>query len=106
MMKAPTGWQRIGSVGVDSGQLMIIDPCYIPNDWDDDFNSEKEESYGGICRVTLDDGYGEVMGGEIFATQTYWGDGGYPVYGKFIDGRLACFMVDMYGDDISDGWED
>ena len=95
----PYGFEKIGQVFVDSGQLMIIDPCYIPSDWDDNFDSEKEESYGGICRVTLADGYGEVMNGGIFATQTYRGDGCYPVYGKFIDGKLAGFYVDMYGDE-------
>ncbi len=25
--------EKIGVVGVDSGQLMIVDPCYIDNDW-------------------------------------------------------------------------
>ena len=26
-------WEKIGDVGVDSGQLMITDPCYLLNQW-------------------------------------------------------------------------
>jgi|LSQX01.1.fsa_nt_gb hypothetical protein len=26
--------KRIGVVGVDSGQLLLIDPCYIDNEWE------------------------------------------------------------------------
>lgn len=31
---------RLGEVGIDSGQLLVIDPCYL-HDWD------HERSYGG-----------------------------------------------------------
>jgi hypothetical protein len=26
-------WRKIGEVGVDSGQLMLCDPCYIDSEW-------------------------------------------------------------------------
>lgn len=29
----PSDLVRIGSVGVDSGQLLLIDPCYIDSQW-------------------------------------------------------------------------
>lgn len=34
-MARPTGknWVLLGSVGVDSGQLMVCDPCYIDSEW-------------------------------------------------------------------------
>jgi hypothetical protein len=32
-MKAKDEWVEIGVVGVDSGQLMVCDPCYIESDW-------------------------------------------------------------------------
>jgi hypothetical protein len=32
----PEGWDRIGVVGVDSGQLLICDPCYIDSEWKDE----------------------------------------------------------------------
>ena len=33
-------WVKIGEVGVDSGQLMVCDPCYIDSQW-------KNEKYPG-----------------------------------------------------------
>jgi hypothetical protein len=28
-----TLWEKVGVVGVDSGQLMVCDPCYIDGEW-------------------------------------------------------------------------
>jgi len=33
MKSKKTKWVRIGIVGVDSGQLMVCDPCYIDGEW-------------------------------------------------------------------------
>jgi hypothetical protein len=33
MMKIPKNFELIGEVGVDSGQLMVCDPCYIGSEW-------------------------------------------------------------------------
>jgi hypothetical protein len=49
-----TKWKRIGQVGVDSGQVLIVDPCYRDTDLPD-------------YEVTL---------------QTAHGDGVYPVYAR------------------------
>jgi hypothetical protein len=27
------GWEFVGVVGVDSGTLMVTDPCYIASEW-------------------------------------------------------------------------
>lgn len=36
-------WIEIGRVGVDSGQLMICDPCYIDSEWEkEDFESNTD----------------------------------------------------------------
>jgi len=37
-MARPRGnnWKLLGSVGVDSGQLMVCDPCYIDSEWKQD----------------------------------------------------------------------
>jgi hypothetical protein len=32
-MPAKKGEVKIGEVGVDSGQLMVCDPCYIDSEW-------------------------------------------------------------------------
>ena len=97
----------VGAVGVDSGQLMIVDPCYITDG----------PVYEDICNVTLEKpGYGEVDGG--FATSTLYGDGLYPVYAiTDVRGRIRGMLVwmddeepedeDDVPDDVpDDGWYD
>jgi len=37
----PEQWIKIGSCGVDSGQLMIVDPCYLDKWENDEFKYEK-----------------------------------------------------------------
>jgi hypothetical protein len=34
-------WVSAGRVGVDSGQIMVIDPCYITKDFDNHDGSQK-----------------------------------------------------------------
>ena len=73
-----------GHCGVDSGQIMVIDPCYALKDEFDDMNG----NYRSVCNVTLsDDGYGEFplpangyTGSIGVATTSGYGDGCYPVY--------------------------
>jgi hypothetical protein len=90
----------IGYVGVDSGQIMITDPCYIDSQWTshgDNFSHEPDSKglypfdYGGACSATLSD---EQAGALRFAmghegagvvTSAGFGDGSYPVYATFSD---------------------
>ena len=73
-----------GYCGVDSGQIMVIDPCYALKDEFDDLNG----NYRSVCNVTLsDDGYGEFSlpangyNQSIgVVTSSGYGDGCYPVY--------------------------
>ena len=152
--------ELIGYVGVDSGQVMIVDPCYL-GDWkDNDFNyrtgirnkktgreiacwdeveglgkinwatplpefdgkdmnalaEDKENwvkfdeypdkgqfNYSGVCGVTADDeGAGEIAigGSSCVASQTYMGDGSYPVYAeKDKYGRIKKLVIDFYGEE-------
>ena len=68
-----------GHCGVDSGQIMVIDPCYALKDEFDDMNG----NYRSVCNVTLsDDGYGEFplpangyTGSIGVATSSGYGDG-------------------------------
>lgn len=77
--------ELVGAVGVDSGQLMIVDPCYVTDG----------PVYDDICNVTLSDkGHGEVANG--FASTTVFGDGLYPVYAvKDEGGRIRGMFVWM-----------
>lgn len=106
--------QLVGHIGVDSGQVMLLDPCYL-DDWKgNEFadNRPGEFSYAGACTATLSDkGYGELnfaMGhsGVAFACGTRWGDGTYPVYAEFDkDGRVTSLTIDFEDQGIADDTE-
>jgi len=47
---------KLGVVGVDSGQLLITDPCYIDSEWEEEeFSNKKPKnfSYNACCKKTL-----------------------------------------------------
>ena len=102
--KIQNGVIKIGSCPVDSGQIMLVDPCYL-----DDFNSDdydfqqynlKESgapfSYSGVCNVTLQSAAQGGQVGSAVATTTGWGDGRYPVFATIEDGRVT--QVTIYFD--------
>jgi hypothetical protein len=79
----------LGHVGVDSGQIMISDPCYVGDfKHDEDFDPARADdagnypySYNGSCGATLSD----AMGGQLALEQgvvssTGYGDGSYEVW--------------------------
>lgn len=103
--------EYIGNVGVDSGQLMVTDPCYIDDEWHHDLRegiiqSERTEetvfpySYHGASSATLDVGHGELAfkrghagAGVVFSTG--WGDGIYPVYAEKHNGRIVRIYINV-----------
>lgn len=88
----------IGTVCVDSGQIAIVDPCYIKKDWNPEFGADYEHgelSYSAFCDATLNDnGYGEV-GRLAMGVSTLYGDGEYPVYATFKDNRVSSITIDF-----------
>jgi len=83
---------KVGSIAVDSGQVMIVDPCYVESGWKRDESrgppepdrgitykavcAAKKPSYGGVPYRALD---GKRAFGAVVATSGQ-GDGIYPVY--------------------------
>jgi hypothetical protein len=93
----------IGHVGVDSGQVMITDPCYL-SDWkNDEFDSSDAPlnySYSGACAATLGENGGAEIGSgtQGVASRTAHGDGCFPVF-QIIgdDGTVEGLFVDFAG---------
>lgn len=81
----------IGSVAVDSGQLMITDPCYLSR-WKNNEVEDLEQkeidnsySYNGACHTTFkrEDQGGELEDGLAVAFSSGYGDGTYPVFAEY-----------------------
>jgi hypothetical protein len=103
--------ELLGMFGVDSGQVMIGDPCYL-SDWkDNEFKTKvdigherlniKNFSYDGACQMTLN----KQMGGELknkngaclsVVSSTGFGDGVYPVYATKKDGRVKELTIKFF----------
>lgn len=100
----PGVWEYIGFVGVDSGQVLLVDPCYLgkyimdrPNDKDP--SEQPKLKYSDICAVTGSKGGGQIhydLGhpGAGVVLGTAYGDGTYPVQvkrnksGRIIEARI------------------
>ena len=68
--------ELIGHCGVDSGQILLIDPCYV---YKDEYGSGGD--YDECCQITLSD----VCAGQTglgVVTSSGYGDGVYPVYAE------------------------
>lgn len=93
----------IGHVGVDSGQVMITDPCYLDGWKADEFDSVDAPlnySYSGACAATLGENGGAEIGSgtQGVASRTAHGDGCFPVF-QIIDGEgtVEGLFVDFSG---------
>ena len=107
----------IGRIGVDSGQMMLVDPCYV-RDWVDTPNLslnnngshyDGEFSYGGACAATLSDKQAGILGefGSAAVCATGFGDGAYAVYVTYSDQgawgkRISEMRIVFIGDDEDD----
>jgi len=92
-------WVKIGECGVDSGQLLIIDPCYLSSWKDGEYAGEdkkSDNSYARACGITVSgNSAGEVKeGGVVFASG--YGDGCYPVMAYYnADSRITQIKIKM-----------
>ena len=99
------GLELIGNFGVDSGQAMVGDPCYL-DQWKTDegveWNLEGKVgtyTYQGASATTIENAYGELAMGSAVVFSTGYGDGYYPVYVQMNeDGRVTKVVIDFEGD--------
>lgn len=99
--------ELIGYVGVDSGQLLVCDPCYIGSEWEDENFDDRENpkanfSYNSCCQATLSkERAGQLLfkrghEGVGVAFSSGYGDGYYPVFAeKNKDGRIVKVTIEM-----------
>jgi hypothetical protein len=92
-----------GYCGVDSGQIMVIDPCYAFKDsYTGNDSAVTGGNYDAICRVSIADTFGGFplpangYSGNIgVVTSSGYGDGCYPVFvdvnedGRVVELRIA-----------------
>ncbi len=94
-----------GTFGVDSGQAMVGDPCYL-DQWKTNVGEEwnlegkvGDYSYQGASATTIENNYGELGISTAVVFSTGYGDGLYPVYVKLNDdGRVSKVVIDFEGD--------
>jgi hypothetical protein len=89
----------LGYCAVDSGQLIVVDPCYLNNWKGGDYG--KNNDYTRACEITRNDD----QGGEILVTgqagigvvfSTGWGDGSYPVEAEYENGRIKNISISFF----------
>lgn len=103
----------IGHVPVDSGQVFIVDPCYVLNG-DVSFEGDKvvsDNAYSRACAASMSEynagpfATGEGMQDAV-CTSTGWGDGMYPVYVTYDEsGRVASMTIEFMEDEDEDGYD-
>jgi hypothetical protein len=87
-------WETIGYIGVDSGTVMVGDPCYVvPDEIWSDWCHEFDRNGGHDNRMAeMDDGY--------LAITTPHGDGSYPVKARRNNrGQIVELRIQL-------GWDD
>lgn len=93
----------VGKCSVDSGKVLIGDPCYFIAD---DFS---EQDYEEVCKVTRDDDAGILRHaagheGKAVVSFTAHGDGVYPVYAIYRGKTIVGLRIDFDPRDEDDDW--
>lgn len=110
-------WEVAGIVAVDTGQILVTDPCRLPfgaiggANWDSEKDLVRPDlspaadgklSYSGACRATMSEPrYGQLEGGVALATG--YGDGVYPVLVRRTeDGHIAEMRIVFVDEEAPD----
>lgn len=82
-------WKKVGSCPVDSGNIMLVDPCYILPDTEKDIASY---TYQQLMALFEEQGWGKnsyklpsVFGHMGVVVNSGLGDGSYDVYAKIVN---------------------
>ena len=84
MTKTPKGFEKVGAICVDTGTILIADPCKAGEAGEDFFEAaidENDQNYkDGVWALPLNE-HGEAA----LAIQSGIGDGFYPVFARYED---------------------
>ena len=102
-MKTKTKGDIVGYVAVDSGQVIIVDPCYLASWRAGDYNPDRKDGnhYAQACDITLTPaGAGQMtvsaIAGDGVVSRTHSGDGNYPVYAdRDSQGNIKSLTIDF-----------
>jgi len=90
----------LGRFGVDSGQVLITDPCYVRDFVNDEMDDKEpnEYSYSNCCELSLSKKQGGVLFNSIgcevgVVATTGYGDGVYSVYATYKEGRIKKLEI-------------
>jgi hypothetical protein len=98
-------WVKVGTCGVDAGCIMLVDPCYVLPNEDDQKAGKVRACYEEFLKQAengfYDKGFMPFKDGVIVSSG--YGDGEYNVYVKFgLDGwskgRVAEVKVVFFGE--------
>lgn len=106
--------KKIGEIGVDAGLCWIGDPCYILHregrnpeaigkDWGDFCNKLHDSDSDEPLAYQMNYDMGHEGLGVVVSTG--YGNGCYPVYAEYKDGRIASVTVEFIGEeDEGEDW--
>lgn len=86
------GYKLIGYAGVDSGQIILVDPCYVMADEKDGqpVADKDQMTYDKMLETAEEVNTQEMIfsgvGGNGVLVRGFGGDGNYPVYAKIENG--------------------
>lgn len=81
----------VGEITVDSGQVIVVDPCYVENGLDYEKVCEANERKNHEITVS-------GIAGTAVTIDTAYGDGIYPVFaGINEEGRTVTLVIDFEG---------
>lgn len=96
----------IGNIAVDSGQIIIVDPCYVL-----DGKTPKENAilYLKTSTMTVEKKYGEITfsgkAGNGVVSTTFDGDGLYPVFAEVDkNGKPKKIIIELANETKYKNW--
>lgn len=87
-------FQQIGECGVDSGTIMIIDPCYVLQDDDVPSRPSYQDFLDQADAVRGEHGsFGYIAFNLGVIAETLYGDGTYKVFARLNEEGQVCQML-------------